>query len=155
MISQNLPRYEFSKAGFDEVLKEQKELENQRVDAVENLAKARAMGDLSENGYYKSSRAKLSSIDSRLRRLRLMIKYTVVLKPRKTSKISFGSCVTVKIKGKQKQFEIVGKEESNPMQSKISKNSPIGKALMGKKVGDKVEVFVPAGKVEYEVVKVN
>lgn len=151
----NLPVYEFTKEGYEKILAEEKKLTGDRVLAVEDLAKARAMGDLSENGYYKAAREKLASIDSRIRRVKLMIKYAKVIEKKEGDMIDFGSKVKVKVKGREREFEIVGKEESNPEEGKISNISPIGKALLGKKKGDKVKVKIPVGEVEYEVIEVE
>ncbi|NMC36326.1 transcription elongation factor GreA [Candidatus Beckwithbacteria bacterium] len=156
MISrQHLPRYEFTQEGFDKLLLEQEQLTQNRVGAVKDLAEARAMGDLSENGYYKAARAKLSSIDSRLGRLKLMIKYAVILESSKSGAVDFGCKVTVQVGSLKREFQIVGKEESDPSAGKISGHSPIGQALMGKKKGEKVLVQIPAGEVEYEILVVE
>lgn len=157
----NLPVYEFTKEGYEKILAEEKKLTGDRVLAVEDLAKARAMGDLSENGYYKAAREKLTTIDSRIRRVKLMIKYAKVIEKKKGDEVEFGSKVTIEMKDpislkiRRTSFEIVGKEESNPELGKISNISPIGKALLGKKKGDKVKVKIPVGEVEYEVIEVE
>lgn len=156
-----LPKYELSKSGYEKLLIERNKLDKDRELAAEDLAKARAMGDLSENGYYKAARAKLSSIDSRIRRVNLLLKYAVVIEKKGNDKVEFGSKVTVEmndpttLKLRRTRFEIVGREESNPRERKISNASPIGKALIGKSKGDKVKVKIPAGEVEYEVIGIK
>jgi len=154
LTRKQLPVYEFTKEGLVKIKKEQITLLAERPVAVEDLRKAREMGDLSENGYYKAARAKLSSIDSRLRRLARLIKYAKVIENSHKGIISLGSRVTVKTNGKERMFEIVGKLEADPLQGKLSNKSPIGKSLLGKKVGDRVEVAVPAGNVTYEIVAI-
>ena len=138
LTRKQLPKYEFSKQGYEKIVTERKDLDKKRELAVADLAKAREMGDLSENGYYKAARAKLSAIDSRIRRLDLMIKYTVVRQNQKTGEIGFGSQIEVEVNNKQLCFEIVGKEEADPDKGKISNMSPIGLSLMGKRVGEKI-----------------
>lgn len=139
-----LPKFEFSQSGYDKLLAEKKKLDSDRVLVVEDLVKAREMGDLSENGYYKAARAKLSSIDSRIRRVNLMIKYGVVVSKNQNSEVvGFGSKVRVKVNNQRLEYEIVGPEEADPNKGKISLQSPIGQALEGKKVGEKVEVKGP------------
>ncbi|MGI5827539.1 MAG: transcription elongation factor GreA [Patescibacteria group bacterium] len=151
LTRKQLPIYEFTANGFKKIKKEQETLLAERPLAVEDLQKAREMGDLSENGYYKAARAKLSSIDSRLRRLAVLIKYAKVVNSAKAGEVGLGSKVTVKSNGKERKFEIVGNLEADPLQGKLSNKSPIGKALLGKKVGDRVEVSIPSGRVTYVV----
>ncbi|MCL4354132.1 GreA/GreB family elongation factor [Patescibacteria group bacterium] len=136
----------FTKKGFEEVKKRHKELIDSRPFAVADLKKARDMGDLSENGYYRAAKFKLIDIDRNIRRFEYLIKNgTVADKPKKGT-VSIGSRVMVKIKDVEKQYEIVGNYEANPAEGKISYISPIGKALMGKRDGDFIEILVPSGK---------
>jgi transcription elongation factor GreA len=156
MISRKkLPVFQFTQEGFEEIKTEKDEKDKEREKAVVELSEARAMGDLSENGRYKAARANLSRVDSRLRHLRKLIKYGKVVKSHKRGIVGFGSKVLVDIKGKQREFSIVGKEESNPMKGKISNKSPIGRALLSKREGDIVKVEVPAGVVEYKILEVE
>jgi len=157
-----LPKYEFSKEGHDKLVAEKGQLAKDRELAVEDLANARSMGDLSENGYYKAARAKLSSIDSRIRRVNLMIKYAVIIEKNNSGLVSFGSKVKVLVrriprqaKGREMEFEIVGREEADPGEGKLSNASPIGKALLNKGRGEKVIVKIPAGEIEYEILEVK
>jgi transcription elongation factor GreA len=155
LTRQQLPHYQFTKAGYEALQKEQAELLAKRPEAVEDLRKAREMGDLSENGYYKAARAKLSEIDSRLRHLKHLLHFGKIIEPQSGDRVTFGSKVTINDGRQDRTFTIVGKEESDPMQGKLSEASPIGKALMGKKAGDTVEVDIPAGKVTYKIVKIS
>lgn len=126
-----------------------------RPELVERLSIARSMGDLSENNDYQSAREDLSFVDGRISELEELIKNSKVVKPTGNTQIAFGHSVKVTINGQQVIFQIVGEWEANPAQKKISHASPLGQALMGKKIGDKVEVSAPAGKVVYTIVSIE
>ena len=116
-----------------------------RPAAVTDLAKARNMGDLSENGYYKAARFKLSDIDRRLRQLKHMLRYAKIAEKSQSSVVEVGSTVIVTDGSTEKTYHIVGGHESNPKEQKLSHYSPIGKALLGKKAGDTITISIPAG----------
>jgi transcription elongation factor GreA len=145
----------FTKEGFNKISGEYSELLRQRPSAVEDLKKAREMGDLSENGYYKASRAKLSFIDNRLFHLKMLIKQAKIIETPSTNIISFGCNVLLKHGENTSKYKIVSKYEANPSEGKVSDVSPIGKALLGKKVGAIIEIAIPAGVVSYTVVKIT
>ena len=117
------------------------------------------MGDLSENSEYTAAREELSLIDSRIEELADMLKKAEIIDEEKSSKksnaVQLGSTVTVKINGKKEVFELVGEWEADPAEKKISHESPLGKALMGKSLNDKIEVEAPVGKILYEVVAID
>lgn len=138
-------RIPFTADGYQHVLDEKKKLISERPDAVDHLRKAREMGDLSENGYYKASRAKLSFLDARLRHLEKLIRFGKVVQSANTGFIDIGSTVTIFDGQQKKTYTIVGGYESDPSKQTISYMSPIGKALMGKKGGDTVDVKTPTG----------
>lgn len=148
-------RIPFTKDGYQALLTEKQKLLADRPDAVEHLRKAREMGDLSENGYYKASRARLSEIDARLRHLERLIRFGKVVESTNTGFIDIGSTVTIFDGQKEVTYTIVGGYESNPTNHTISYMSPIGKALMGKRSGDDVEVHIPVGKVHYRVLAIT
>ena len=138
-------RIPFTQEGYNKLLEEKKKLLCERPDAVDHLRKAREMGDLSENGYYKASRAKLSSLDGRLRHIEKLIRYGKIVQSAHTGFIDIGSVVTISDGGKEMAYTIVGGYESDPSKKTISHLSPIGKALMGKQSGDSVDVKTPTG----------
>ncbi len=141
-----------TKAGLAELQKELDELVSVRRPAlVERLALARSMGDLSENSDYQSAKEDLSFVDGRIAELEDLIKASQVAMPATGDKVDFGHSVTVQINGTKAVFQIVGEWEADPMKKKISHSSPLGQALMGKKVGEKVAVDAPAGKVQYTI----
>ena len=116
------------------------------------------MGDLSENAEYVAAREELSFIDGRIDELEELIKQAVLIQETHTKgngTIKLGSTVTVHLKGKKEVFTLVGEWEADPHEKKISHESPLGKALIGKKVGEKVEVQAPAGTVVYTIASVS
>lgn len=145
----------FTRAGFEKMLEEEAELLATRPAAVIDLKKARDLGDLSENGYYKAARAKLSFIDHRLRQLKYIRKEAVIVAPTQAETVTIGCQATITDGKTEKTYQIVGGYESNPLEGKMSHRSPIGSALMGKKVGERVEVSVPSGIVVYTVKNIS
>ena len=145
-----------TQTGFDNFKKENIELLEKRKDAVLNLTRARDMGDLSENGFYKAARHELSSIDRRLRELEYILKYASIIKPSSLKIVSLGSRVKVLVNGKDFEYEIVGKYEANPSKGKLSDESIVGQRLLGKKSGDKFDLKVSEGSTySYEILKIN
>lgn len=143
--------------GRQELEKELEELRAiKRPASVKRLQTAREFGDLSENAEYHDAREELNFIDGRIEELEDILSRSKVVKAT-TSKTSVGiGCkVTVAVNGSSHVFHIVGEWEANPMEKKISHDSPLGKALLGRKVGDKVEVAAPAGKILYTVKKIH
>lgn len=128
----------FTPQGLEEKKNEYEKLLLSRPDAVKELSKAREMGDLSENGYYKSAKFKLSDIDRKLRQLKFLLKIARVKESVTTGRVDIGSTVTISDGTTEKTYQIVGSYESNPSEGKISLDSPLGKALAGKRQNDVV-----------------
>jgi transcription elongation factor GreA len=145
----------FTKEKYKENKNKYRNLLTERKDAVMHLSRARAMGDLSENGYYKSSKSKLISIDHDIRRLSNFIKYGSVINFVNRGVAGIGCTATIKTKNNTKKYKIVGKEEANPREGKISNESPLGIAILHKKVGDSVEFITPSGKISYKIIKID
>lgn len=150
-----LKKIAFTKEGYQKVQDDIRVLTEKRVGAVVNLRTAREMGDLSENGAYKAARFELSAIDRELRRLNYLLRFGVVVESAHSGVIDFGSTITVKTGDKTMTFLLVDGYESNPKEHKLSVKSPIGRALVGKKVGDQVIVVAPAGKTTYVILEVK
>ena len=148
-----------TKEGLEELKAEYEDLiKVKRPDILERVSQARSMGDLSENAEYVAAREELSFIDGRVDELEELVKQAVLIQENHTKGnhvVKLGSTVTVHIKGKKEIFTVVGEWEADPKEKKISHESPLGKALIGKKVGDKVEVEAPAGTLGYTIVSVN
>lgn len=140
--------------GYKSFVQQKKSLEQQRPAVVLELKRAREMGDLSENGFYKGMRAKLSQIDSTLRHLKKLIMSAQVIEKPTGNTIEIGSRVTIYNGNQNHEFFIVGSVEADPALGKISQKSPIGSKLLGKKKGDTVEITTPSGKIIYEIVSI-
>jgi len=143
--------------GLKELKDELKELVDvKRPALVERVAVARSHGDLSENSEYSAAREDLAFVEGRIEELEELISKAKVIKNNKhTNEIKLGSQVTVKVNGEEQTYEVVGEWEADPLEKKISHTSPLGRALMGKKKGDKVEIEAPAGKVSYHIQKIS
>lgn len=144
--------------GFQDLKDEYQEIvEKRRPEVVARLSSAREMGDLSENAEYTAAREELSFIDTRIEELEALIKQAELIneEPHGNAAVDLGSQVVVKIKDKEEIFTVVGEWEADPAQKKISHESPLGKALIGKAVGDEIEVAAPAGKMVYKIVGIN
>jgi transcription elongation factor GreA len=150
-----LLRNRFTKSGYEILKEEYEELKAQRPAVVEDVKKARELGDLKENGYYQASKAKLRSIDSRLAYLSYNIKTAKIIEGSESDSIGIGSTVIFSINGNDKTYQFVGDLEANPSEGKLSLLSPIGKAVEGKKMGEEAEVRTPSGVVLYKIKNIS
>ena len=145
--------------GLAELKKEYEEFLNvKRPEAVTRMAEAREAGDLAENSEYTASREDLSFIDGRIAEIEDIIAGAKAITHRKGVKrsiVDVGCKVFLTINGKKEVFTIVGEWEANPTEKKISHESPLGKALLGKKIGEIAEVAAPAGKITYKILKIE
>lgn len=148
-----------TKQGFETLKIEFNELINvKRPKLVDRLAFARTQGDLSENSDYTNAKEELDFLDGRISELEEVLKTATVVSDDNFSNgdgVGVGTKVTVKVNDQEHIFHIVGEWEADPMQKKISHESPLGQALMGKKVGETVEVEAPAGKILYEIIEIE
>lgn len=145
-----------TKDGLAQLQAEFDELNNKkRPEAVRRLADARDLGDLSENSEYAAAKQDLAFIDGRIAELEEILHGAKVVTSHAKSHVDVGCKVTLHINGGKEIFTLVGEWEADPMQKKISHESPLGKALMGKKVGEKIEVEAPAGKVAYKILNIE
>lgn len=143
---------------YEELKKELEYLKTtKRSEIAARLEKAKEFGDLSENSEYFEVRDMQAQVETRIAELDNLLKNTKIIeKTSRRNEVSLGSTVTVKKQdGTKAVFVIVGSNETNPQENKISNESPIGKALMGKKAGDMVTVETPAGKTVYTIVKIE
>jgi transcription elongation factor GreA len=145
----------FTKKGYEDLINEQKELKTNRVEAVANLKTAREMGDLSENAAYKVARSKLSSVDRRLRFLTKILDNAYIIEVDFKGIVDVGCLVTVETSSGEQTYQIVNSHESDIANGKISYYSPVGRALIGRKVGDVVEITTPNGKTTYKINKIQ
>lgn len=122
--------------GKAELEKELEDLIAQRPAIAERLATARAFGDLSENQEYSDARAEQKTVENRIAEIEDTLKNATIIKTRKSDKVNIGSTVNITMSGKKFTYTVVGPVEANPLEGKISHESPIGKELLGRKVGE-------------------
>jgi transcription elongation factor GreA len=152
-------RYKMS----EERLKELKEELNYLVtvrekEVAEQIKEARSFGDLSENSEYDEAKTEQGKLYSKIAELRNLIENAeIITKSDETDKVGIGSIVTVKDLefDIEETYQIVGSQEADPITGKISDDSPVGRGLMGHKIGDQVEVEVPAGRLKFEILKIE
>ncbi len=146
-----------SQEKFDEMVKELDNLKTvRRTEIAKNLEYARSLGDLSENAEYQEARELQAATEERIRKLEELVKRAkIITDGKKKDVVGFGSAVTIKKEGGDAhEYMIVGSEEADMRQHKLSHVSPLGSALMGKKKGDVFTFETPNGKQTYTVEKV-
>ncbi|HSW78992.1 MAG TPA: transcription elongation factor GreA [Candidatus Babeliales bacterium] len=144
--------YSLTQEGIDELKSELKELVAQRPHVADRIKHARELGDLSENAEYQTAREEQDRLEARISELEhVLLSSKVIKKPKNDGLVRLGSVVRLKDGGKALEYQIVGTIEANPAEGKISDESPIGMALLGKKVGDKAEIKSPAGTHTYKI----
>ena len=146
-----------TKDGLNALKSELEELVNEkRPKLVERLSNARQQGDLTENSDYANAKEELEFLDGRISELEEVLKNASVVSGNSRSQgVALGTKVTLKVNGDKHVYEIVGEWEADPAHKKISHESPLGQALVGKKVGEKVEVEAPAGKLTYKILAIE
>lgn len=124
-----------------------------RREVAERIESAKALGDLSENAEYHEAKDEMISLETRIFQLEELLKNVRVIEEGQASDgtVRVGSTVVVEVNGKEKTFHIVGSNEADPVNGKISNESPIGSAILGTRAGDKIPVTTPAGVTVYLV----
>lgn len=126
-----------------------------RHEIAQRLEEAKRLGDLSENAEYAEAREEQEFNERRIAELEEFIKKSVVIsKTEGKEEIQIGSTFIVKSSGKEQKLTIVGSEESDPSSGKISNESPLGRALLGKKANDEVKIRTPKGEMKYKIEKI-
>lgn len=148
---------QLTQEGYNNLQEELKELQTvKRPSTVDRLQKARSMGDLKENSGYQAAREELGELDGRILEVQYILKNAeIVTTAVSDGVVSLGKQIEVDVSGVKKTISIVGEFESDPMNGKLSSTSPIGVALLGKKVGDKIDVATPAGIKIYEIISIK
>lgn len=146
-----------TKERLEELKKELDELKNVALPKVaEQLKRAKEFGDLSENSEYQAARNERENIESRIEEIDATLRNPVIIEKKVGSdEVSIGATVEVAKDGKNFTFTIVGSSESKPQEGLISNVSPLGRALLGRRVGNSVEVETPSGKVTYTITKIR
>lgn len=127
-----------------------------RPEVINALKDARALGDLSENAEYDAARNEQAIVEARIKELEVMVENAVIITEVSTDKVSIGNTVTIQYDGDDdtEEYSIVGSKEADPFENKISNESPIAKAIMGRKKGDVVTVESPNGKYNVKIVAI-
>lgn len=150
-------QFYLTRDGVTELQTELEELISQRGPIAERIKTAREFGDLAENAEYSSARQEQEIVEGRISELEHILQNVeVIKKPKGDSKVQLGSSVKLKSpSGKTKEFQVVGTVEADPLNGKISDESPIGQALLGKKEGESVEIVTPAETSTYKIVDIS
>ena len=125
--------------GKKELEKELEELTAKRPEIAEKIATARAFGDLSENEEYSSARAEQKMTENRILEIQDILKNAKIIRASKKDKVALGANIKLDLGGRELEYTVVGATEANPSEGKISNESPIGKVIMGHKVGDNLD----------------
>lgn len=138
--------------GRAELERELESLIARRPEITEKIATARSYGDLSENEDYSAARGEQKVVEGRILEIQEILKHAKIIRAGKKTKVAMGATVTIESDGKTQTYTVVGAVEANPLEGKISDESPIGKALMGQKVGD--TITLPNRKV-YKITEIS
>jgi transcription elongation factor GreA len=147
-----------TQTGLEELKQELEQLQNvQMPKIIERISNAREQGDLSENADYHSARDERDILQARINEIEEILQKAKVVTAVTSTSVSLGAIVTLELVGKKKTvtYQISGEYESDPAEGKISIESPVGKALVGKKKGETVEVVTPAGKTTYKIISIK
>lgn len=149
-------QFHLTQEGIDELQAELDGLVAQRGPIAERIKSAREFGDLAENAEYISARQEQEKVEGRIAEIENILQnVNVIEKPKSDGKVQLGSSVKLESNGKAKEFQVVGTVEADPLSGKISDESPIGKALLGKAVGDEVEIKTPADTTVYKIANIS
>ena len=147
--------YQITAAGKKELETELEELKGRRGAIADKIAEARDYGDLSENAEYDAAREEQGIVESRIAEIEDILLNAELIENGNHDVVGLGSTVDLKTAGKTVTYTLVGPVEADPIAGRISNESPIGVALVGKKVGDKVTIKTPKGETEYEVAAIR
>lgn len=126
-----------------------------RKEVISRIKTAKEFGDLSENSEYDDAKNEQAFVEGRIQELEATIKYSKIVEHKNNGDISVGSVVEVEVEGDKETLIIAGQTESDPINGKISSDSPVARALIGKKKGEAVDITTPNGKVKYKIISVK
>ena len=144
--------------GLEELTRELEELKTvKRAEVIQALKEARALGDLSENAEYDAARNEQAIVEGRIKEFEIMIENVEIISGESNGKVNIGSTVSLSYIGddEEEEYKIVGSQEADPFQNRISNESPLAVALMGHKKGDVVTVDSPTGEYDVEILDVK
>jgi transcription elongation factor GreA len=155
-----LERIPITKAGYGAMKEKVRHLkEVERPDVIRAIAEARAHGDLSENAEYDAAKERQAFVEGQIGELQHKIAYADVIDPAKvnTDRVTFGCTVTLEnlSSGEEVTYQLVGTDECDVKEGRISVSSPLGKAMIGKTIGDEVLVRAPAGERRFEIIEIS
>lgn len=144
--------YQITESGQRELERELEELKSRRGEIADKIAAARDFGDLSENAEYDAAREAQGLLETRITEIETILQNASIIQAGNGSTVVLGSTVELEANGKAVTYTVVGPVEADPLEGKVSNESPIGQALMGKAVGDTVTISTPKGELAYAVV---
>ena len=152
----NKPAY-LSKDGLEQIRHELEGLVNvRRAEIAARIHEAKEHGDITENAEYEDAKNEQAFVEGRIQALSALVKNAVVIEENHSSThVQIGSTVTIQSKDGKESFMIVGSAEASPAEGRISNESPVGRALLGRKKGDEVTVTVPAGDSKYKILSIH
>ena len=149
-------KFSLTQTGVDELTKEVEALIAERGPVAEKIKTAREFGDLAENAEYQTARQEQEKLETRISEVEHILQNVeIIKKPRGDNKVQLGSNVKLKSDTMSKEFQVVGTVEADPLSGKISDESPIGQALLGKKLGEEVEIKTPSETTTYKIVEIS
>ena len=146
--------YQITENGRKELENELTNLKGRRGEIAEKIAEARGYGDLSENAEYDQAREEQGLVETRIAEIEDILQNAEDIKSGTAHEVNLGSCVTLESNGKTYEYTIVGPVEADPINGKISDESPLGTVLIGKSVGDVVAINTPRGETTYTVIAI-
>lgn len=147
--------YQITAEGRKELEVELDELKGRRGEIADKIAEARDFGDLSENAEYDSAREEQGIVETRIAEIEDILMNASIIKGAKGGKVALGATVELDNGGKSVSYMVVGPVEADPLEGKVSNESPLGVALMGKVVGDTATVMTPKGEVVYTIKQIS
>jgi transcription elongation factor greA len=148
--------YQITQSGKDELAAELAELKSRRGAIADKIAEARDYGDLSENAEYDTAREEQGIVETRIAEIEEILTNAKIIESQKGANVvALGTTVELTLDAKTVTYTVVGPVEANPLEGKISNESPIGEALLGKRVGDVVTITTPKGELSYHVATIK
>lgn len=148
--------YYITKEGLEKIQEELRYLKgDKRREIAARIEKAKELGDLSENAEYAEAKDEMAFVEGRILELENSISRAAVINRHNADAVTIGAQVTVKGDGGEKTYTIVGSNEADPTQGKISNETPLAQALIGRKIGEEIEVATPRGKIRYTIIRIE
>ena len=130
-------------------------LEVKRPREASEVKRLAEMGDFSENAGYQMAKGRLRGINKKIDEISDLLKRAEIITPNNTGEVELGNLITLERNGKEKKYRLLGSEETDPNNGVISHNSPLGSALLGKKIGDQIKISLEERKIEYKIINIE